>query len=72
MLKDGNVLIHCLAGAHRSPFITGCYEYKYGKLNGKTPKDVYKWLKSNREIVQPLGYDRWMKEYFAFLRKNKK
>ena len=72
LLKKGNVLIHCLAGAHRSPFITGCYEYKYGKLNGKTPKEIYEWLTTTREIVQPLGYDRWMADYFAFLEKNKK
>ena len=72
LLKKGNLLIHCLAGAHRSPFITGCYEYKYGKLNGKTPKEIYKWLTSTRDIVQPLGYDRWMMDYFAFLENKKK
>eukprot|EP01083_Nonionella_stella_P096331 270760_1 len=75
LLKKGNVLIHCLAGAHRSPFITGCYEYKYGTMNGKTPREIYKWLTGRREIVQPLGFDRWMVDYFAFLAekgKNKK
>jgi len=66
-LQKGNVLIHCLAGAHRSPFITGCYEYKYGHLGGKKPEEVYKWLKGKRDIVQELGFDVKMKEYFEYL-----
>ena len=50
-LKENNVLIHCLAGAHRSPFITGCFLAKYcpndfikhtgknGNSNGKNGKN---------------------------------
>ena len=63
---------HCLAGAHRSPFITGCYVYKYGDMKGKTPKEIYKWLVETRDIVQPLGYDRWMDKYHKYLAKNEK
>merc|ERR1712154_404014 len=70
-LPKGHVLIHCLAGAHRSPFITGCYEYKYGHLNGKKTEEVYQWLKGKREVVQELGFDENMEEYFEYLKNQK-
>ena len=68
-LAKGNVQIHCLAGAHRSPFITGCYAYKYGELKGKTVQEVYAWLMGRRDVVQILGSDKWMKRYFEHLEK---
>eukprot|EP01084_Bolivina_argentea_P252331 423523_1 len=68
-LKKGNIVIHCLAGAHRSPFITGCYLYKYGLKDYKqTPKDIYKHLKGKRLIVQKLGYDKQLKLYQNYLK----
>ncbi|ETN99260.1 hypothetical protein RFI_38221 [Reticulomyxa filosa] len=35
-LKCDNVYIHCLSGAHRSPFITGCYLAKYVGMKNKS------------------------------------
>merc|ERR1712113_987115 len=65
MMKSGNVLIHCLAGAHRSPFITACYLYKYGNYLNKmeTAKQIYKWMTKKREVVEPMGYDQWLDDY---------
>eukprot|EP01084_Bolivina_argentea_P090758 163467_1 len=68
-LKNGNIIIHCLAGAHRSPFITGCYLYKYGLKDKKiTPQEIYKHLKGKRSIVQELGYDKQIKLYQEYLK----
>ena len=69
-LIEGNVIIHCLAGAHRSPFITGCYLSKYGleATKGKPPEQIYKHLKQKRSIVQELGYDRQLEMYQKYLK----
>lgn len=70
-LKKGNIIIHCLAGAHRSPFITGCYLHKYGlkDTKSKSAEDIYKHLKLKRAIVQELGYDKKLTEYQQYLKK---
>jgi len=67
-LEKGNVIIHYLAGAHRSPFITGCYLAKYGALKSKSPQDIYKYMKQKRPIVQELGYDKELALYQQFLK----
>jgi len=67
-LRSGNIIIHCLAGAHRSPFVTGCYLLKYGdKKLKKTPQEIYKFLKQKRGAVQELGYDKQLKLYKEYL-----
>jgi len=73
-LATGNILIHCLAGAHRSPFITGCYLLKYGLKGteeGQSAESIYAHLKGKRRIVQELGYDKKLNQYRQFLAKQK-
>merc|ERR1719491_2806995 len=69
MLAEGNIVIHCLAGAHRSPFITGCFLLKYGlaKEEDTSPAAIYKHMKGKRSIVQELGYDKELMEYQEYL-----
>merc|ERR1712130_252206 len=69
-LKTANIVIHCLAGAHRSPFITGCYMLKYGPKDlTKNPESIYKYLKAKRSIVQELGYQFQLAKYQQYLNK---
>eukprot|EP01084_Bolivina_argentea_P061881 113120_1 len=71
-LHKGNVLIHCLAGAHRSPFITGCYLLKYGlKQPNISVEDIYNYLKQKRSIVQELSFDKEMSLYQKYLTEGK-
>ena len=74
-LKENNVLVHCLAGAHRSPFIVACFLVKYGifkqelilKRTMLSTTDIYKYLKDRRKIVQPLSYGQTLDQYIAYL-----
>ncbi|ETO30242.1 hypothetical protein RFI_06879, partial [Reticulomyxa filosa] len=66
-LKCGNVYIHCLAGAHRSPFITGCYLAKYAGMKGKGSKYIYDHMHQLRNIVQPLTYPRCLDQYIQHI-----
>ena len=71
-LQRGYILIHCLAGAHRSPFITGCYLIKYGLKGtetGQSPENIYVHMKGKRRIVQELGYDVQLGKYQKYLEK---
>eukprot|EP01084_Bolivina_argentea_P246648 412743_1 len=67
-ITRGNVLIHCLAGAHRSPFITACYLSKYGGFRNKTATEIYTFMKNRRSVVEELGFDNDLKKYQIFLK----
>eukprot|EP01083_Nonionella_stella_P117213 348959_1 len=64
----GNVLIQCLAGAHRSAFITSCFLYKYGGFKNKTPEQIYTFMKNRRNVVDELGFDKQLKKYQEFVK----
>ena len=74
-LQRGNILVHCLAGAHRSPFITGCYLMKYGMKGtkvGESAENIYVFMKGKRSIVQELGFDKRLQKYQKYLVKQQK
>ncbi|ETO30719.1 hypothetical protein RFI_06403 [Reticulomyxa filosa] len=66
-LAIGHAFIHCLAGAHRSPFITGCYLAKYAGMKDKGSHAIYRHMQHLRAIVQPLGYNHNIDLYIDFL-----
>lgn len=67
-LVKGNVFVHCLAGAHRSPFITGAFLAKHGGFADKSAREIYAHMHALRSMVEPLGYDKWLDKYLAFLK----
>ena len=77
-LLKGNTLVHCMAGAHRSPFIVGCYMLKYGQYSEtkfvnefkselNTVNNVYEWLKNMRDVVDELDYKPLMNKYHKYI-----
>lgn len=67
LTEKKNIYIHCHAGMHRSPFIFGCYLLKYGGFLSKSIYDIYNLMKSKRECVQEMGYDKTMEHYKQYL-----
>lgn len=60
-LQGGKVLVHCMAGASRSPTLCLAYLMKY---HGMRLRDAFRYLKSRRPVVHPNnGFFRQLIDY---------